>query len=218
MVSSLGRAATDAREADAINSPAPGFVERGHCQQVRLTLDIRPVEADNRLVMVVLERLREQTLEKLARHYAAGDLRLGTLEHRLHEALAAEAPAEVAGVTWDLPALESSIWERVRANVWSAQGQAAARRISFETLPETELALRGPRTWLVGRSRRCDVMLLDPAVSRRHAFVSLRGGQCTVRDLGSTNGVHVNGELTETAILRPGDVLTIGGTVDAFVT
>src|SRR3954453_20687852 len=109
-------------------------VVRRHCQQVRLTLDIRPVEADNRLVMVVLERLREQTLEKLARHYAAGDLRLGTLEHRLHKALAAEAPAEVAGVTWDLPALESSIWERVRANVSSGQGQPAARRISFETL------------------------------------------------------------------------------------
>jgi hypothetical protein len=169
-------------------------------------------------VMVVFEQLREQTLEKLARHYAAGDLRLGTLEHRLHKALAAEAPAEVAGVTWDLPALESSIWERVRTNVWSAQGQEAARRISFETLPETELALRGPRTWLVGRSRCCDVMLLDPAVSRHHALVSFRGGQCTVRDLGSTNGLHVNGDLTETAILRPGDVLTIGGTVDAFVT
>ena len=67
--------------------------------------------------MVALEELREQALQKLARHYAAGDLHLTTLEHRVKEALAAESPDEMTGTTWDLPALENSAWERVRLRI-----------------------------------------------------------------------------------------------------
>ena len=55
--------------------------------------------------MVALEELREQALQELAGHYAAGELRLGTLEHRVKEALAAESPDEMSGATWDLPAI-----------------------------------------------------------------------------------------------------------------
>jgi hypothetical protein len=172
---------------------------------------------ENGVAMKTLEALRDQTLHKLVSHYAVGDLRLGTLEHRVEQALTAESPSEVSGVTWDLPALESSIWERVKAHVPSPPSQAAATRIAFHALPEIDLALRGPRTWLIGRSSCCDLMLLDPSVSRRHALVSFRRGRCSVRDLASTNGVHVNGSAVETAILRPGDVLTIGSTVDAIV-
>jgi hypothetical protein len=167
--------------------------------------------------VVTLEQLREQTLNRLTRHYAAGDLRVGTLEHRVEEALAAESPVELGGVTWDLPAVEGSIWERVTAHVSRPPDQAVARRIAFQALPAVALTLRGPRTWVIGRSGRCDVVLLDPSISRRHALVSFRRSRCSVRDLGSTNGTHVNGSAVDTAVLLPGDVLTLGGTVDAIV-
>ena len=182
-----------------------------------MTLDIARQARDNRHEMVTLEQQREQTLDRLTRHYAAGDLRLGTLEHRVEEALAAESPVELGGVTWDLPAIESSIWERVKAQVSTMPDQAAARRVAFQVRPAVTLTLRGPRTWVIGRSSRCDVVLLDPSISRRHALVSFRRGRCSVRDLGSTNGTHVNGTAVETGVLLPGDVLTLGGTVDAAI-
>lgn len=167
--------------------------------------------------MVALEAVRRETLHRLAEHYAAGDLRLGTLEHRVEEALAAGSPSEVSGVIWDLPALEDSIWERVKAHITRPPHQDVPTRIAFHARPGIDLRLVGPRTWLIGRSRCCDLMLLDPSVSRRHALLSFRRGLCSVRDLGSTHGMHVNGTALRTAILRPGDVLTIGGTVDATV-
>ena len=45
----------------------------------------------------------------------------------------------------------------------------------------------------LGRSREADIVLDDANVSRRHAEVRPSGGSWTVRDLGSTNGVKVNG-------------------------
>jgi hypothetical protein len=69
----------------------------------------------------------------------------------------------------------------------------------------------------IGRSRSCDVVLDDANVSRRHAEVRPRGGGWFVADLGSTNGVAVNGVPIEQAhALRPGDRIEIGTTVLTF--
>jgi hypothetical protein len=65
----------------------------------------------------------------------------------------------------------------------------------------------------LGRSRSCDVVLDDANVSRRHAEVRPRGGGWFVSDLGSTNGVSVNGVRIEQAhALRPGDRIELGTT------
>jgi hypothetical protein len=68
---------------------------------------------------------------------------------------------------------------------------------------------------VIGRSRDCDVVLGDSNVSRRHAQVRPAGGDgWTVEDLGSTNGVRVNGRPAQGPTpLRPGDRLEVG-TVD----
>jgi Protein of unknown function (DUF3662)/FHA domain len=69
----------------------------------------------------------------------------------------------------------------------------------------------------IGRSRSCDVALDDANVSRRHAEVRPRGGGWFVADLGSTNGVAVNGARIEQAhVLRPGDRIELGTTVLTF--
>jgi hypothetical protein len=66
---------------------------------------------------------------------------------------------------------------------------------------------------VLGRSRDCDITLEDPNVSRHHAEVRPSGGSWTVRDLGSTNGVKVNGRRIDAArpqSLKPGDVVELG--------
>jgi hypothetical protein len=66
---------------------------------------------------------------------------------------------------------------------------------------------------VLGRSRDCDITLDDANVSRHHAEVRPSGGSWVVRDLGSTNGVKVNGRKIDGArpqSLKPGDVVELG--------
>jgi hypothetical protein len=75
----------------------------------------------------------------------------------------------------------------------------------------TELLGSGGAT--LGRSRDADIVLDDANVSRRHAEVRPSGGSWIVRDLGSTNGVKVNGRRLDPArpqSLKPGDVIELG--------
>jgi Protein of unknown function (DUF3662)/FHA domain len=75
--------------------------------------------------------------------------------------------------------------------------------------------VRGERA-IVGRSRECDIVLEDPNVSRRHAELRQDDGSWTIVDLGSTNGVKVNGRRTDRAELREGDRITLGLTELTF--
>jgi Protein of unknown function (DUF3662)/Inner membrane component of T3SS, cytoplasmic domain len=75
--------------------------------------------------------------------------------------------------------------------------------------------LSGERV-VVGRSRECDVVLNDPNVSRRHAELRREGRGWEVIDLGSTNGIKVNGRRQEHARLEPGDRITLGLTELTF--
>lgn len=50
-----------------------------------------------------------------------------------------------------------------------------------------------PGRYLVGRSASCHVVLDDPLVSRRHARIEITAERATIEDLGSINGVFVNG-------------------------
>jgi hypothetical protein len=65
---------------------------------------------------------------------------------------------------------------------------------------------------VVGRSREADIVLADPNVSRRHAELRRDEGGWHVVDLGSTNGIKVNGRRVDQAGLSPGDQITIGVT------
>ncbi len=68
----------------------------------------------------------------------------------------------------------------------------------------------------IGRLPDCDVVLPDPAVSRRHARIVRRGDAYVLSDLGSTNGTLVNGEPVSERELRDGDRITIGAIVLEF--
>jgi Protein of unknown function (DUF3662)/Inner membrane component of T3SS, cytoplasmic domain len=63
---------------------------------------------------------------------------------------------------------------------------------------------------VIGRSQRCDYVLSDPNVSRRHFELQLRGTDWYLVDLDSTNGVSVNGRRVASSRLEPGDVIVVG--------
>jgi hypothetical protein len=71
--------------------------------------------------------------------------------------------------------------------------------------------------WVVGRGHSADLVTLDPDMSRQHFEVVLGSdGSFRVRDLGSKNGLFVNGSRARSAPLRAGDELRAGGTVLRF--
>jgi pSer/pThr/pTyr-binding forkhead associated (FHA) protein len=76
-------------------------------------------------------------------------------------------------------------------------------------------ALDRPRM-VIGRSRECDIQIADPNVSRRHAELRREGAAFWLVDLGSTNGIDVNGRRQHRAKLADGDRLTLGTTEAIF--
>jgi predicted component of type VI protein secretion system len=63
---------------------------------------------------------------------------------------------------------------------------------------------------LIGRHPECDVRIDLGKISRRHCCVALAYDRVMIRDLGSRNGLRVNGLPVEEAQLHPGDEVAIG--------
>src|SRR5258708_25787801 len=62
----------------------------------------------------------------------------------------------------------------------------------------------------IGRRESCDISLRFPNISGLHCELAFKdAGYWQVRDLGSTNGIKVNGERVLTRALRPGDEIAI---------
>ena len=62
---------------------------------------------------------------------------------------------------------------------------------------------------LVGRSPACDITLAFPLVSSKHCQLEFKSGFWHVRDLGSRNGIRVDGIVQLAKYLKPGEVLAI---------
>ncbi|TMA73180.1 MAG: FHA domain-containing protein [Deltaproteobacteria bacterium] len=67
-------------------------------------------------------------------------------------------------------------------------------------------------TVTVGRSDQCDIAVKDSSMSGRHAEISKINGEIRVRDMGSANGIWLNGERVDDVELFDGDVLRLGQT------
>lgn len=91
---------------------------------------------------------------------------------------------------------------------WAITGPIVRLR---EAGTETTYRL-GERALVLGTHADCDVCLVDPAglVSRRHASIEVRDGITTITDLGSTNGIAVDGKPHRSAELSPCDSIQIG--------
>jgi len=80
---------------------------------------------------------------------------------------------------------------------------------------ERELHLVG--RIVVGRDPSCEISHDDSLLSRRHAEFVTSGNTVSVKDLGSRNGVFVNGARASEQTLQPGDVVQIGPLRARFV-
>ncbi len=73
-----------------------------------------------------------------------------------------------------------------------------------------------PPGFTLGRGTDADVRINDPGISRLHARVSVRGSdgapEVTIEDMGSTNGIMVDGQRVQTAHLRDGSRVELGNT------
>lgn len=115
--------------------------------------------------------------------------------------------------------------ERGETRVYSVPGPSAPSnapvgvaitRPAFLVVDGRRLALPSDGATL-GRSRGCDVVLADANVSRHHARIEPAGDGWTIEDLGSTNGVAVNGRtVADPRPLRDGDVIALGTTELVF--
>lgn len=65
-------------------------------------------------------------------------------------------------------------------------------------------------TVTAGRHPKQDILLDDSTVSRNHAEFRREGLGYAVRDKGSLNGMYVNGDRADAAVLRAGDEIQIG--------
>ncbi|MFB7586536.1 FhaA domain-containing protein [Streptomyces sp. NPDC056169] len=70
-------------------------------------------------------------------------------------------------------------------------------------------------TLVLGRSTDADVRIDDPGVSRRHCEIRT-GTPSTIQDLGSTNGIVVDGQHTTRATLRDGSRIVVGSTTIVY--
>jgi hypothetical protein len=68
------------------------------------------------------------------------------------------------------------------------------------------------RSFVIGRSRECDLRVSDGNASRRHAEITREGDSFVLVDLGSTNGTELNGRRISREELANGDRITIGAT------
>jgi pSer/pThr/pTyr-binding forkhead associated (FHA) protein len=69
---------------------------------------------------------------------------------------------------------------------------------------------------ILGRDKRCDIVLRDPEVSAHHCAIIMYETVALLKDLGSTNGTVLNGSLVKEDILKDGDKIQVGNTTLQF--
>jgi pSer/pThr/pTyr-binding forkhead associated (FHA) protein len=62
---------------------------------------------------------------------------------------------------------------------------------------------------VIGRSRSCDIVIDSPKASRHHASLTLVEGELWIEDLGSANGLWLQGEKVTRRRVVVGDVYAI---------
>jgi hypothetical protein len=166
----------------------------------------------------LLEHARRERLVLLTRPVVEfeTDDRLGLGEFGIQTRMAPpdgqedqEAPAEQSGRTMVYSTSErhsQPLEERARSRAQTALLVLDGKRMVV-----------GPAGATLGRSRKCDIVVDDPNVSREHAEVRPRGGSWVLVDLGSTNGSSINGRRTDGAeVLKPGDEIELGTSTMTF--
>jgi hypothetical protein len=173
---------------------------------------------EQELAGYLLEHARRRSYDLLTRPEVAfaTDERLRLGEFGIQTRLV-KPPAQEGGSPSQGEEGRTMVYSAVRPErpaVAEAPAQVATRAVV--SLGDRRYVLEGPRA-TVGRSKDVDCVLRDPNVSRRHAELRRSSeGDWTIADLGSTNGVKVNGRRVTSTRLNSGDQVTLGTTTFTF--
>ena len=109
---------------------------------------------------------------------------------------------------------------RVMLPVWTKClfcGWSPVARLDFILGPMANQTLAlSEEVTTIGSVAGNTVVLADPAVSRKHAGIRKVNGAYELADLGSTNGIYVNGHKVPKKTLEPGDIIRVGNTEAVF--
>lgn len=151
-----------------------------------------------------------------------GDALVKDLLDQLHDHADAQGYVFTGPVSLDFETAEDLTTGRFRIRS-EAQAQVTGSSTGTDRHPRTRSAravlevngsrhpLRAPGL-VVGRGNEADLRINDPGVSRQHVEFLVNGDDVEVVDLGSTNGMLVNGAKVGRAGLRDGSEVRIGRT------
>ena len=155
---------------------------------------------------------RDRAAELLRRAYVDQRLSAETFSGRLDLVYSARTRPELDSLLGDVaePRLLRCV---VLAGVKWLSSWSNEIRVAWRQPRNLRLVLPTRGEVLIGRSRSCDVVITDRAVSAEHAVLRYIDGYWTLRDNGSTNGTYVNGwRVFDGVVVRPGDELELGYT------
>ncbi len=135
---------------------------------------------------------------------------------------ASASPVQSGPSAWSAPSAQSAPSGLSGSSAFSARSAESAPDLYRPTASRTELVLevnglRHPLTppgFVIGRGTDADLRIDDPGISRLHAEVKVHPatGATEILDLGSTNGITVNGHKVQRADLTEGTRIEIGST------
>jgi len=148
------------------------------------------------------------------------DLRVGEFGISTRTVNAPPEAAAPAYVPPAVPVAAAAVGPMADQTLLYQEPPPAAPVAAPQRAPAMRAALRGPQgEWelrdevtVIGRSRRCAIVLADPNVSREHVEIRRQGDGFMLRDLGSTNGTRLNRRDVKQAVLQHGDRIELGAT------
>jgi hypothetical protein len=174
---------------------------------------------EQELAGYLLEHARRRSYDLLTRPTVAFEtderLRLGEfgIQPRLVKPPAQEGAPPVPGEEGHTM-VYSAVRDEPKKGSPARRPEVATRAVV--TVDERRYVLEGPRA-TIGRSKDADCVLRDPNVSRHHAELRRSPqGDWTIADLGSTNGIKINGRRVGSTRLASGDQVTLGTTTFRF--
>ncbi|MEQ1876857.1 MAG: FHA domain-containing protein, partial [Bdellovibrionia bacterium] len=111
-----------------------------------------------------------------------------------------------------------AVLEDDKTSIGTVNAVPFVRVFNSKTQKTMDIKLDGAK-WKAGRAPECQIVLDEGAASRQHFEILKTNSGFQLRDLGSSNGTRVNGNVVDemtTIVLNSGDIIAIGGTTIEF--
>jgi len=191
--------------------------------QRELDAEAKLVSRDKRLVPNEFTvQLSQHDHDKLAPYASTLNAELATelQDHAREMGYMFNGPVKIAfELDSSLPTGRFTIASQAVAGITPRTGRASETAINRAPLVLEVNGTRHPLQppgLVIGRGSEADLRINDPGISRRHAQIRVDAAgpqvQIDIVDLGSTNGIVVNGHRVQQAVLQEGSRIQIGST------